>query len=67
MKETYRRTSMYVARAPNAGFGLLRPLLLPVIAAHYHTIWPHDLREIERLVFENKETLSGKYHEYRSL
>nr|VFK24027.1 MAG: hypothetical protein BECKLPF1236B_GA0070989_13903 [Candidatus Kentron sp. LPFa] len=66
MKETSRRTSMCATRAPNASFGL-RPLPWHVTVAYYYIIWPHDLREIERLVFENKETLIDKYHEYHNL
>ena len=50
----------------NANSGL-RPSPWPVTVAYYYIIWPHDLREIERIVFENRKTLINKYHEYHNL
>ncbi|MDP3590016.1 MAG: DUF4160 domain-containing protein [Methylobacter sp.] len=41
--------------------------LEPVVLASNRGITPHDLREIERLVFENKQILLDKYHEYHDL
>jgi hypothetical protein len=39
----------------------------PVVLASNRGIAPHDLREIERLVFENKQILLDNYHEYHRL
>lgn len=41
--------------------------LEPVVLASNRGIAPQDLREIERLVFENKQTLLDSYHEYHDL
>lgn len=41
--------------------------LEPIALAGNRSITPHDLREIERLVFENKQLLLDKYHEYHNL
>jgi hypothetical protein len=40
--------------------------LSPVGLASNHGVPPHDLREIERLVFENRELLICKYHEHHN-
>jgi hypothetical protein len=41
--------------------------LVPVALARNRGVPPHDLREIERLIFENRQTLIDKYHEYHNL
>lgn len=41
--------------------------LEPVALASNRGITVHDLREIERLVFENKQLLLDKYHEFHTL
>ncbi|MBN8454108.1 DUF4160 domain-containing protein [Accumulibacter sp.] len=38
--------------------------LAPVALARNRGLAPRDLREIERLVFENEQLLIDKYHEY---
>ncbi|WP_417911970.1 DUF4160 domain-containing protein [Candidatus Electronema sp. TJ] len=38
--------------------------LVPVGLASNHGMLPHDVREIEYLVFENRDFLICKYHEY---
>ncbi len=38
--------------------------LSPVALARNRGIPSHDLREIERLVFEQRQTLVDQYHEY---
>ncbi len=38
--------------------------LAPIALARNKGISPHDLREIERLVFEHQNLLREKYHEY---
>ena len=40
--------------------------LVPIALARNRGVPPHDLREIERLVFENRQTLIDKYHEYHN-
>ena len=40
--------------------------LAPVALARNRGVPPHDLREIERLVFAHKQILIDKYHEYHS-
>jgi hypothetical protein len=37
--------------------------LVPVALTRNRGVTPHDLREIERLVFENRQLLIEKYHE----
>ena len=39
---------------------------MPVALAHNRGVSPNDLREIEKLVFENRQTLIDKYHEYHN-
>lgn len=41
--------------------------LVPVALARNRGLPPRDLREIERLVFENEQILIDKYHEYHNL
>lgn len=41
--------------------------LEPVALASNRGIAPNDLREIERLVFENKQILWDNYYEYHKL
>jgi hypothetical protein len=36
----------------------------PIVLASNRSIAPHDLREIERLVFEHKQILLDSYYEY---
>jgi len=38
--------------------------LAPVALARNRGLAPRDLRDIERLVFENEQLLIDKYHEY---
>lgn len=38
--------------------------LEPIALASNRGITPHDLREIERLIFENIKILRDSYHEY---
>ncbi len=38
--------------------------LEPVALARNRGVSPHNLREIERLVFEHRQILMDKYHEY---
>lgn len=38
--------------------------LEPVGLARNRGVAPHDLREIERLVYENRDMLIDKYHEF---
>lgn len=40
--------------------------LEPVGLARNRGMAPHDLREIERLVYENRKMLIDKYHEYHN-
>ena len=40
--------------------------LAPVALAGNRGVPPHDLREIERLVFAHRQILIDKYHEYHS-
>jgi hypothetical protein len=40
--------------------------LVPIALARNRGVSPHDLREIERLVFENRQTLINKYYEYHN-
>lgn len=40
--------------------------LVPVALARNRGLPPRDLREIERLVFENEQILIDKYHEYHN-
>lgn len=40
--------------------------LAPVALARNRGLPPRDLREIERLVFENEQILIDKYHEYHN-
>ena len=40
--------------------------LTPVALARNRGVSSHDCREIERLVFEHRQTLIDKYHEYHS-
>jgi hypothetical protein len=42
-------------------------LLIPVALALNRGVPLHDLREIERHIFENRQTLIDKYHEYHNL
>jgi Domain of unknown function (DUF4160) len=54
-----RRISMCAVRMGECKFWLE-----PIVLANNRGIAPHDLREIERLVFENKQILLDNYHEY---
>jgi hypothetical protein len=40
--------------------------LIPVALAHNRGVPLHDLREIERLVFEHKQLFIEKYHEFHN-
>jgi hypothetical protein len=40
--------------------------LEPVRLAGNRGLAPHEVREIERLVFENQEYLSQRFHEYHN-
>ena len=42
-------------------------ILEPVLLASNRGVSPHDLREIERHVFENKKLLLDNYNEYHYL
>ncbi len=49
------------------GDGECKFWLDPIILASNRGISPHDIREIERLVFENKSLLLESYNEYHSI
>ena len=54
-----RRIFMYAVRMGECKFWFE-----PIVLASNRGIAPHDLREIERLVFENKQLLLDTYNEY---
>lgn len=61
MEEMNLLTFMYAVLAVNVSSGLSL-----IALAHNRGVPPHDLREIEKLVFENWQTLIDKYHEYHN-
>nr|VFK64692.1 MAG: protein of unknown function (DUF4160) [Candidatus Kentron sp. UNK]VFK71183.1 MAG: protein of unknown function (DUF4160) [Candidatus Kentron sp. UNK] len=76
MKETTRCTLIFYSDEGNepphihvrcAGVEECKFWLAPVALARNRGVSPYDLREIERLVFENRKTLIDKYHEYHNL
>lgn len=38
----------------------------PIVLARNRGVPPHEIRKIEKLVFENLELLKGKYHDYHN-
>ncbi len=38
----------------------------PLVLARSRGVPPHEVREIERLVFENRQTLISRYNEYHN-
>ena len=46
--------------------GECRFWLEPIVLSHNRGMGAHDLREIERLVFEYRDLLTQKYHEYHN-